>query len=143
MREKAIEKVFEKIKSIMIDRYQGDSFLIEKIIDIDFRHCVKAERDHHRDLRIYMHIGCEDLTICTSSSINLLSLENLQGLFCHEIGHIIHTQLPDIFESIADNDEIEILNDIGDPEIIADCIIDRLFDIHIYYDHKKVQWTML
>jgi len=137
------QRTFNKLKSKLIDLYIGNKTDAEILIDITFRRCIKADRDHHRDPRIYMHVGCEDMIICVSSSIELLGQKNLQGLFLHEIGHTIHMELPDLLENVLDDEELVMIENMDDDEIVADYIIDRLFGIHIYYDDKKVQWAVI
>lgn len=98
----------------------------EFVYDIDIQRCKHAEVDHMRDSRVYAHTGCEPMMICVSSSIEMLSIENIVGIMLHEIGHIIHLER-------YGEDGLE-----GDPEIIADSLIQD-FGIHIYYDRKKIQ----
>lgn len=145
MRQKTINNIFEQLKGHLIDKYNGPREIIEQIIDIDFERCRLADSDHYKHNRIYAHVGCEDLRICVTSSIELLDRENLQGIFVHEIGHLIHLNLTDILdhcESLSDED-VELLNNLDDEELIADQIVLTLFGIYIHYDSKKVQWVSL
>lgn len=139
--KKEISETLERVKQYAITSYPGDKKVIEKIIDVNYARCKLADRDHWKSSRVYSHIGCEDLQICISSSIELLSTENLQGIFLHELGHIIHIQLPEIIENVMDDEEIDFINEADDDEVIADYVVDNLFQIHIYYDENKVQWA--
>lgn len=143
MRRARIESLLEKLKSVMIDRYQGRQVAVELLIDIYYERCRRADHDHHKDHRIYMHVGCEDNRICTCSSITNLDDENLYGLFAHEIGHIIMTQFHQIYEEVLDENEIVGLYSSEDEEIMADEVIAVLFDLDIRYDENKVQWLRL
>jgi len=127
---KRVENILESIKEALVDIYGVEA---EILYSIKIVRCSQADRDHRREERIHAHVGCMDRTICISNSIDLLDDCNITGLLLHEIGHLIH------LEELLD---IEIPEDIGDDEIIADMIIDNIFGIHIYYDKKKIQWVI-
>jgi len=128
---KRIEKILESIKEILVNIYKQED--AEILFDIKIKRCQIADHDYLQDQRVYAHVGCDEKTICVSSSINLLSDESVNGLILHEIGHLIHLD-----ELLC----IEIPKEIDDEEIIADMIIDNIFGIHIYYDKNKVQWAV-
>ena len=108
------------------------------------KRCVVADRDHYRDQRVYAHTGHEDMTVCVSGSIDLLSVNNIKGILAHEIGHIIHLHAPEVVNQLevglSTNEEDTYLGVSIDQEIFADAIIYRLFDLHIFYDENKIQW---
>jgi len=136
--KKRTDGLLSEIISTLMAHYPTDD--CELLIDVSWKLCRMADRDHYRDHRIYMHTGHEKMTICASSSIELLDEENLIGLFLHEIGHIIHHEIPSLYTGQLDEETIGYMED-GDDEVIADMIIQKLFGIHIYYDYNKVQWS--
>ncbi len=141
LERRKIDSLLSRVISTLIETNNDKE--IESLIDISWKMCRLADRDHYREPRIYMHTGHEDMTICVSSSIELLDKENLAGLFLHEIGHIIHHELPNMYLSLMDDDALEFVDGCDDHEIIAEFLIDELFGIHIYYDQNKVQWVSL
>lgn len=128
-----LDKIYNSVLTSLISVYDGGREDLEFLFNVNIVRCVHAERDHMKERRVYSHVGCSKLTICVSSSIDLLPDENIKGILVHEIGHLIHINCPGTV------DGIEILEDIDDDEIIADAIIDQVFGIHIYYDENKVQ----
>ena len=143
MLERTITKIFNELIAIFVSAYEGDKKIAELLYDIRFHRCRIADRDHWKESRVYMHCGCAEMTICVSSSIDILSVENLQGLFAHEIGHIIHHQIPEILEDSLEKNEAATLTNLVDDELTADYLIERLFGYHVYYDNRKVQWLKL
>lgn len=138
-----INIIFENLKEYLIENYPGTSNISESLIDIQFKRCLLAEKEHYKDKRQYMHIGHDDMTICVSDSIEHLDIENIHGLFLHEIGHLIINQIRLIYTDMIHNRPIENIKEITDEELLADIIIENIWGIAIRYDKNKVQWAKL
>lgn len=139
-----IKRIFDDLVDFLIERYRGDREDIEGLVDTIIKRCVVADREHYKNSRVYAHTNHEEMTVCVSGSIDLLSINNIKGILVHEIGHIIHLNFPDLVNKmevgLSTDEEDTYLGVSVDQEIFADAIIYRLFDIHIFYDERKVQW---
>lgn len=99
---------------------------------IRIKYCEMADIDNHRDSRVFMHMGCSTGTICAAHDIIDLEKENIYGLICHEIGHIISIENVELISHLDPPQ-------FADAEIMADFTIEELFGIRIYYDANKIQ----
>jgi len=142
MRKSHIDVIFESLKEHLIENYPGTKNIAESLIDIQYKRCLIAEKEHYKDRRQFMHTGHEDMTICVSDSIEHLDIENIHGLFLHEIGHLIADQILAIYTDMMHNRPSDI-KELPDAELRADAIIENIWGISIKYDENKIQWAKI
>ena len=143
MLPKDIYDLFESLKACLIKTYPGVKENAECLIDIGFKRCRIADRDHYKEYRVFMHTGCEPNTICVTSSIDMLDTDCLVGLFCHEIGHVICFQFPEMISECLSEKEQDLLEELDDDELRADHVMLLIFEIRIFYNARKIQWAKL
>jgi hypothetical protein len=118
--------------------------------------CTVAERDHQKVQRHFAHANHRQMTICCTKDMAKLPEENIKGILVHEMCHIVHESIHQVFTKDTDKTfGIDItrhqngqddfwLDDVPvDGEIVADAIAERVFGVRIYYDLGKIQWVDL
>lgn len=162
--QRRVISVFEDVKSRVLDSMQFNALYQTLEQTILGYGCIVAEKDHRKSSRVYAHVGHFEHMICVSRNMEALPNKNLVGIFFHEFGHVVHfakkplgltRELRNDFgldcvrnkvsypveykripqKKIARASEFRSV----DPEIFADTVAERLFNVRIFYDERKVQ----
>ena len=139
-----LDEKLKKLTKFMV--FRSDEYFIgmnkikNVLKSIKIQHCKIADKDHEDEFRVFAHVGCKKDTICVSKYIQSLDDCNIYGILAHEIGHIIDLQHEDVARYVLNYNDYNYdgMKGFGD-EVMADFMIDALFDLHIYYDEDKIQ----
>jgi len=117
---------------------------------IQAKYCADVDRLHAKKWRQFCHTMHRKNVICCARETNDLTDENIRGLMFHELAHIIAEQHTDLlFQDsglqVEQDERGQPLFFMGDqevdPEIFADALAERIFQVRIYYDQNKLQWV--
>jgi hypothetical protein len=156
-----VENILDELKETLIGNMPREmlpyfrEMLADGVASIDLdESCSVAERDHLKVARRFAHANHREMTICCCKETAGLSEENIKGLLVHEICHIVHESIHQVFTKDTDKtfgiditrhqngqDDFWIDDTPVDGEILADAIAERVFGVRIFYDLKKIQWA--
>lgn len=119
-------RLYEALYRVLHKIRQTDPSVHKEWRDVAPRFCSIAHADHLLRERRYMHVYCpevggSDEWICVAPAAVDLPIDNLHGLFAHELGHLISG---DRRQSVANDTMLR-------------------FGIRIEYDEMDVQWARL